>query len=291
MFFTDTLQVLSVVIAYFSFERLQTNEKNSFFTVVKIFIWVQCLFMVLQNFFPYFQTITAELFAGRPSSLVTLALTRNNAVTGFSPEPSYGSSLLVSLYFLLLLNDKFNPLLLIPTIVSLLLFKSVYGFGLFYIFGLVHIIRENKYIFLTIIFNFFFASVVLFNFASNSSLERIILFIKELVNSKSLLQAEKFVSQDSTRLDFLVIFNNWFEFDTYYKSISIGVYFLQATHFFLVFFILFLVLLSRKFFFISNILTGILFFLITPILVWPSFLVLVQFLEFRKVKINENNFS
>jgi hypothetical protein len=290
LYLIDSLQVISVLLAHFFFKNLNSNEKFKFLNIVEIFIWTQCIVMILQNIFPNIQEITAELFAGRPANLVTVALTRNNAVTGLSPEPSYGSSLLVSLYFMLLFNNR-AKLIIIPVLLSLFLFKSVYGFGIFYVISMMYFFKKRKYILWSIIINVILILIALFNLTSNSSIERFILFANELTSSKSLVLAEKFVSGDSTRLDFLIIFKNWHEINIYYKSISIGVYFLQTSHFIVLFFIPLILFLTKRNSFFLNICIIFLFFLITPILVWPFFTVLMYFLDTKKIKYNENYFS
>jgi hypothetical protein len=291
LYVTDSLQVLSVILAYFFFKDLNNNEVVKFLKIIEIFIWIQCIVMILQNFFPNIQSISAELFAGRPSSLVTVALTRNNAVTGFSPEPSYGSSLLVGLYFMILLHNRSKIILILPVLLSLFLFKSVYGFGIFYIFFILYMLKIRKYFLWTIFINIILLLIALFNITSNSSVERFILFVNELASSKSLLLAEKFVSGDSTRLDFLVIFKNWSEFNIYYKSISFGVYYIQSSHFLILLFLPLTILISKKNNLLSNVVVIFLLFLITPILIWPSFFVLVYFLNLKSIKVNENYFN
>jgi hypothetical protein len=243
--------------------------------------------MILQNILPEVQLLTANFFAGRSSDLVVVALTRNNAVTGFSPEPSYGSSLLVGLYFLHLIYTNNSKLLILPVVVSLFLFKSVYGFTIFYLFTFIYIYKKSKYF-----YPFLLMNVVLMFFAinislTNTSLMRFLMFVNEVITSKSLLNAEKLVSTDSNRLDFLLIFNNILDRFYYYKSISVGVYLLQATHFVLILLAIVLFLFSKPRLYGINLIVTILMFLITPILVWPTYFAIISLLEFKKINTNE----
>ena len=217
-YITDSLQVLSVFIACIFFKELEITERVFFFKIINSFIWLQCIVMILQYIQPEIQSFTANLFAGRSSTLVVVALTRNNAVTGFSPEPSYGSSLLVGLYFLQLIFSRGTKIIIIPVLFSLLLFKSVYGLCLFYILWMIYVFKEKKYILFTLFINIILIIVALYSITSNTSIQRFILFVNELLSSKSLLVAEKFVSNDSTRLDFLVIFQNWTNLFIYFKN-------------------------------------------------------------------------
>ena len=224
--------------------------------------------MIFQKISPPFQRLSSTIFSGRGSDIVISALSRNSAVTGLSPEPSYGSALICGLYLLIIIHEKkISKYVFVLVLISLILFKSVYGF---LIFGLITFFYElwrgnlKSLIFIGLLFSSIFTVFIL----PYLELERIVTFISALFENKSLLEAEKIVSPDSTRLDFL---NFLFRYTTEYgKSISFSVYFLQLFPFLSIITMLYFIVKFKaqsKILIIS--ILGMSVFL-TPMLVWPT---------------------
>ena len=284
LFTLDTIQFITVLVAFTLFYDMRIVERIKFGSYLRFFIWIQCGFMILQVFFPFALKLSAELFSGRPSGLVLQALLRNNAVIGFSPEPSYGSSLLVGSYFLLVLNKYSSRFLIIPVIISLLLFKSIYGFILFYSFGTLYFLYIKKYRLIVFSLNVLFFIIFIYLLSDFISTDRLSLFISSLIDGKSLQVAEQIVSPGSTRLDFLNLFiidNN----SLYYnKSISLGVYLLQIFGFIYFICFLFILAISKRESILVNAIILILFFFVTPMLIWPGALYLLSMLKLKNLK-------
>lgn len=264
----DTLQILSIVIAISYYNKLEQEKKKVVISIFKKFIGINLIVMILQKLLPPFQWLSSAFFSGRGSDLVISALLRNSAVTGLSPEPSYGSALICGLYFLTIIYEKkISKYVLVPVVISLILFKSVYGFLLF---GLITFFYEfwRANIKNLILIGLFLSSILTIFILPYIELGRIEIFFTTLFENKSILKAEKMVSPDSTRLDFL---NSLFRSTSEYgKSISFNVYFLQLFPFLTTMTMLYFIVKSKA---QSKILTisilGMSVFL-TPMLVWPT---------------------
>ena len=116
----DSLQFLSIFFAFLIYSNLLPEERLAFFRTLTFIIWIQFFIMILQSNFQSIQSFISSFFR-TDQYLISNALLRNNAVTGFSPEPSYGSALLVGIYFMLVLKKYNNKFIIIPVLGSLLL--------------------------------------------------------------------------------------------------------------------------------------------------------------------------
>ena len=101
LYLLDSLQFTSVLFAFLIYKDFNNIERNFFFKTLVYLVWLQCFVMILQSIFPSIQNSVSVFFSGRYHSIMLNALLRNNAVTGFSPEPSYGSALLVGVFFMI----------------------------------------------------------------------------------------------------------------------------------------------------------------------------------------------
>jgi hypothetical protein len=267
----DTLQATSVFFAVHFYVSLNVEERNRVLGVFEKFVYIQFVVLLLQYASPSFLSLSSSLFNGRGTEAIFAGLARNSAVVGFSPEPSYGSSLLVGIFFLMLLhNKKMSFKLTLVFIGSILLFKSVLGFGLFVGIIFIHLIHRRSFKILVISL---ILGVVSFLIAlkTSNSVDRLYSFAVYLAENRSLFKAEQYVSPGSTRLDsFLAVFNwNYYE---YFKSISVLVYLGQIAPFLLLLFSMFLAFYRVKKVsnFIFRCFVIISAFFMTPMLLWPS---------------------
>lgn len=268
----DTLQAISVFFAVHFYVSLNVEERNRVLRVFEKFVCIQFVILLLQYASPAFLRISSSLFNGRGNEALIAGLARNSAVVGFSPEPSYGSGLLVGIFFLMLLhNKKMSIRLTLVFIGSILLFKSVYGFGLFVGTIFIYLIHRKSFKILSISL---MLGVVSFWIAlkTSNSVDRLYSFAVYLVENRSFVAAEQYISPGSSRLaSFLAMFN-W-NHNVYFKSISVLVYLGQIAPFLLLSVTMFLALYRVKK------ITSFMFryflifsaFFMTPMLLWPSF--------------------
>lgn len=284
LYLLDSLQFISVLFAFLIYKDFNNIERNFFFKTLVYLVWLQCFVMILQSIFPSIQNSVSVLFSGRDHSTMLNALLRNNAVTGFSPEPSYGSALLVGIFFMISISNYSSRLLIIPVIISLLLFKSVYGLLLFYCFLTLNFLHNGRFLKLFAILNILILLILFYGLTSNfSSVLRLIEFINQLYETGSIYDAQKLVSPDSTRLDFLNFLGNFnFPFN-YNKSVSFGVFILQSLNY--IIFIFMLIIISKTKYLFWNFIIITISLIITPLLVWPLIFYLLKLLHFKKIKI------
>jgi hypothetical protein len=280
LFIIDSLQALSVCVAVIFYLGLNKNEKDKLCGYFKYYIWFQFIIVYLQTISPQILEISARMFSGRSIDIVLSALNRNNSVIGLSPEPSYASSLLCGIYFLIITHfRRINLPIFVLTLLSLFFYKSVYGFLLFIILSALYefSIKRYKYVLYAILL---FIPIFLFYFDGVNQSSRLILFINYLFDTGSIVQAEKIVSPDSTRIESIVnMFNNFFH---YTKSISLSVYLVQSFPIIVLFIYIYLVTIKFRYnamFFIAVTISS---FSLTPLLVWPTIAGLLQIINNKK---------
>ena len=297
-FYKDFLQFTAIGIALYFFYQLNSSERNLFRNIIRYAIYFQFLFILFSYFDKDFQHFFYEIFSNRGIDGLK-ALDRNGAFTGFSPEPSYGASLIIGLWILISSEEDYfrktkSGIDLTIVFLSLLFFKSVYGFIIFSLVSFYFFcFREMNYInrtFFTITNVFaIFGSYIDLEFL-RPSLQRTWIFYESLINNfltkqnsfenitsetfpNIVLDAERQASSNSTRFTAIL---NVLDFDkdsTYTKSISAPVFLINIFSFYFFFLVPIFIKLNSKNLkdVFKNSYLIVLAFFITPMLVWPYY--------------------
>lgn len=292
-FYKDFVQFIAIGIALYFFYQFNSRERNLFRNIIRYAIYFQFLFILFSYFDKDFQYFSYDIFSNRGIDGLK-ALDRNDALTGFSPEPSYGGSLTIGLWILISSKEDYfrkteSSIDLTIVFLSLLFFKSVYGFIIFSLVSFYFFcFREMNYInriFFTITNVFaIFGSYIDLEFL-RPYLQRTWIFYEGLINNfltkpnpsenfpNILLDAEKQASSNSTRLTAI---RSVFDFDkdsTYSKSISAPVFLMNIFSFYFFFLVTIFIKLNSKNLkdvLKNSYLIGLAFF-ITPMLIWPYY--------------------
>ncbi len=188
----DSLSLISLFIGVYSYSSLNNEEKRNLCDVFVIFIILTFMVMLIQKLNPQFHDFILKIFSSR-SALSSFYIDRNGAVTGFSPEPAYGASLIVGLMLVLFLNHRLTKSIYLLIIFEIYLFRSITGIIYFIYTSLVMLSSDYKihikykyYLLTFLVFSFIFFTKDLLIF-----INRPYEFIKLLFSSGSLVSAEE----------------------------------------------------------------------------------------------------
>jgi hypothetical protein len=188
----DCFSIISTILGLYIYISLNDQEKRSLCNVFIMFIILTFVTMVYQKISPEFHNFTLKLFSSR-NDLAFFYIQRNAAVTGFSPEPAYGSALIVGLMLILFLNHKLTNFIYILILTELFLFRSITGILYFIYASLIIFALDFKTFlkhklsllaFIAIFAIFFITDLKVF-------INRPFLFFNTLFTSRDLLEAEK----------------------------------------------------------------------------------------------------
>ena len=101
----DGLSILSAYLGLYIYNSLNEGEKKSLCDTFIVFIILTFIVMIFQKFNPQFHDFVLEIFSSR-HDLSLFYIKRNGAVTGLSPEPAYGSAMIIGLMLILFLNHQ-----------------------------------------------------------------------------------------------------------------------------------------------------------------------------------------
>jgi hypothetical protein len=187
----DSLSLICLFLGLNIYSSLNNEGRRSLCNVFIIFIILTSIVMLIQKFSPQFHNFILGLFSSR-ENLASFYIERNGAVTGFSPEPAYGSAMIVSLMLILHLNHKLNRFIYALILLELYLFRSITGIVYFIYISLIILLADYKkfieYKYILLIFTVVFA--VLFSNDFLIFIYRPVLFFKEFFSSGNLIDAE-----------------------------------------------------------------------------------------------------
>jgi hypothetical protein len=188
----DSLSLVCLFIGVYSYSLLNNEEKRNLCDVFVTFIFLTFMVMLVQKYNPQFHDLILEIFSSR-NALSSFYKDRNGAVTGFSPEPAYGASLIVGLMLVLFLNHRLTKSIYLLIILEIYLFRSITGTIYFIYTSLLMLSSDYKiyikykyYLLTFLVFSFIFFTKDLLIF-----INRPYEFIKLLFSSGSLVSAEE----------------------------------------------------------------------------------------------------
>jgi hypothetical protein len=273
----DCLSIISTFIGLLIYSSLNKEEKRSLCNIFIIFIILTFIVMIIQKFNPQFHDFILELFSSR-NDLSSYYIKRNGAVTGFSPEPAYGSAMITGLMLILFLNHRLSNYIYILILIELYLFRSITGIIYFIYTSVIiastdlKIFLKHKYLLLAllVLFGFFFRDDFL------SFINRPKLFIDILFSGGSLVEAESIFG--SSRL--INVLDAFKLFDPSYSTgFSPFAVFSNLSHTFLIPVIILLIYASANGN-IRNIILSLPYLIFGgPVLLWP-----LQVFLFEKIK-------
>tara|TARA_A100001015_G_scaffold181358_1_gene201881 strand:+ start:1264 stop:2346 length:1083 start_codon:yes stop_codon:yes gene_type:complete len=199
--FIDPIMILSTIFAFRFFSELDEEEKNFFFNFIKFFIFANTIICIIQTYSDYFQTITYFFFSGREDGVSVKLLDRG--VTGLSPEPAYGSALIIGLA--LLYSAYVKPSLIFFTSVSLTIYlqSSISGLAYFFLYFAFTYLLHYRYDInrlslrnLSIIYTSIFLIIIFYLYQIDFSqliqnIRRLLDFLTFIIQEENILMAEE----------------------------------------------------------------------------------------------------
>lgn len=187
----DSLEIISTFLGVYIYGLLNNEEKSKLCNIFIIFIYLSFVVMVIQKINPQFHDFILHFFSSR-DALSSFYIERNGAVTGLSPEPAYGASMIVGFSLILFLNDRLSNFIYFLVLIELYLFRSITGI-IYFIYLTLIVAQANFKNFLQkkrILLTIFLLFSILFKNDFLNFINRPFLFFEMLFSSGSLLKAE-----------------------------------------------------------------------------------------------------
>ena len=117
------------------FNALNTDEKLRSINIFYNFTYLTLVLCILQTMFSFFQDLTYTFYTSRTAEEGAIALT-GRGVTGFAPEPAYGSAHIVGIGMIAASIVRPKVIQIFTIIFILLLMRSISG----YVYGILYLI-------------------------------------------------------------------------------------------------------------------------------------------------------
>jgi hypothetical protein len=268
--FIDAIQIISLFMGIIFFNQLERREKFYLRKIFLCFIVINFFVMLFEYFNPEFQDFITNHYANRGNVAEMLIESRNHGVTGLSPEPSYGASLIMALTFASHQIKKLKMVFLPVIFFQMIMFKSLLGFAYLsfflstYFLGLIKTKRN--------IFNLSaFALLLLISILITLRLDiftRAFMFIEDF-NNGGLKYAD--FNQGSYRMLTLLNSMSFFNKD-YETSFSLFSRISNLFHsVFISYLLLLFISLNKRYNFNDKSIFIFFYFLGSPIILWPFF--------------------
>ena len=277
--FIDPIMVIATIFAFRFFDDLDDEERRVFLNFLKYFIFFNTVICIAQRNSDYLQNLTYLFFSGRELSAGVTMLDRG--VTGLSPEPAYGSAMIIGLA--LIYSAFYRPtfIFLIAVTITIYLQASISGlafFSLYLSFILVRYFKDftqgislrNLAVLYTSILVLAIIYLIQLDFSVViQNIARLVNFIIFISDEGSILDAEE--QTGSVRLILIYLsFTELFHTD-YVAGFSYFGYLNRIFATPLITLIILIYLISINKLSISYLITLVFAFLAGPILIWPLY--------------------